>query len=957
MSYLSEAPEIFFQRFYSGWITLRNQLTTPVRLMGRRVIELYDALLTGNDLEVTPYLSLKRRPGYLSYAPAVMNGTLMNTYSWRPASLNAVYQIFDTTADIEYIAPGATKPTVIFSKPVGAIGNKAFIYGVGNYLYVTGVGFAFKWDGPGGPQGVTNWGIAVGSVNAFFGPNAVGTGANVAGANWTNPANIQANDGAVSTVSVTGVAGSVVSSAGYLEGTNPGFSIPAASLISGIQVDVRGFVGTAATLRPTAHTGPYSNPTFAYDANFSTAAIGSLVESGIPGVQAETFSGFPASAGISIILNINSAVAISGAGCEATLSWSSNKGSGTIYDVFVSRSQQTDTVTLDPTTDTSTIVVSLSIQTPAGSGTSTIKQFVYEVWVQRGTTVSPSFSSLNLRLLKNGAVAGAVRTATPTNSDAFMTFGGMSDLWGTTWTPNDVNNSTFGAAIAASVANISQAYLFSVDFVQITVYGTGGPSVSIPGAGGSVSAVNGWTYVFAYGNSVSGEISNGSLPSANTGPFTNKTGVDVVLTKSNDPQVNQIHLYRTTDSGGGSIFYELPTSPYPNTSQTVLDSALDTSLQIDSQAAVNFENTPPPANMVATEWFAGRFWGAVGNLLVFSTGDDTFSGSEPSNWNPAYVFALPTNIARLIGTPNGMLVNTLDDCYIVRGTETVNFTVNEFARDISCRNYNAADTDGSNIYIFTSDRQLLQIGGSGMTDVGQVIGDQLLNVDPSQAYLSIYRYGLDSMLFLLDPANGVLYPYNVPQQCWCLPALLQFSSSPTAAGAMEISPGVWKYIIGAGTSLGQRDLATFADLGNTYSPVAVIGAITLADPLSLAKVENLILQLTSAGSTPDLSVFVNDAGVNLSLAVGNQVTGSFTSLSVGNNPLQEPPTYAAQATAFRNLRYQWALCPLPAQIQFFQAMLQWSNEQAANELIGFGISGKNQGDSPQASKLPELQGH
>jgi hypothetical protein len=304
-----------------------------------------------------------------------------------------------------------------------------------------------------------------------------------------------------------------------------------------------------------------------------------------------------------------------------------------------------------------------------------------------------------------------------------------------------------------------------------------------------------------------------------------------------------------------------------------------------------------------------------------------------------------------------MLVETLDDLYIVRGTATTNFTVNEFARDIAGRNYNAIDTDGSNVYVFTTDRQLLQIGSQGMNDIGQVIGDQLLNVDPSGAYVTVYRYGLDSMLFLLDTVSGILYPYNVPQACWCLPAVLQFDESPTAAAAMEITPGVWKYVMGAGTSLAQRDLNTFSDLGNPYSPTAVIGAITLADPLSLAKVENIILQLTNAGNLPTLSICANDAGVTLTNPIGSQVTGNFVSMSVGNNPIVEPPTYATQPIYFRNLRYQWSLTPLPQQIQLFQALLEWGDETEQNELIGFGISGKNQGDSPQAGQLPALQGH
>lgn len=806
---------IFFQRFYTGWITLRNQLTEPVRLMGRRVISLLDALIAGHDLEITPRLSLQRRPGYISYAPAVMNGTLLNMYSWRSAS-NGIFQVFDTTVDIEFIAPGVLTPTVIFTKPAGSIGNKSYFFGVGNYLFVSGSGFQFKWDG-GNPQGVTNWGISIGSISDSVGPNTAGTGVNSGAAphpSWVNPANVSSAVN-YTTVAVTQVFPGFVQTSKNLQATQFGFTIPATTTVTGISV---------------------------------------------------SFSAFTSS------------------------------GSSPFY--------------------------------------------------------------LSVVLMKNGNIAGTAKTQTLSATSTVYTIGGISDLWGGSWIANDLSQTNFGVQITATVpVGPSGITTFSVRNVQVTMFGVGGPNIAVNATSGSFSAVNGYTYVFAYGNSVSGEISNATPPSLNTGAFTNKLEVDIALTASTDSQVNQIHLYRTTDSGGGSLFYELPNSPFPNTTASVADQSPDTGLQVNSLAAVNFENTPPPANLTAMEWFAGRLWGVVNNLLYFSTGPDSFSGLEQSNWNPAYVFVLPTNIQRNVATPNGMLSECLDDCYIVRGTATTTFTVNEFARDIAGRSYNAVDTDGSNIYIFTTDRQLLQIGGAGMNDIGQVIGDQLLNIDPSQVYVTIYRYGLDSMLFVLDTVNGILYPFNIPQQCWCLPGVMQFTTKPSAAGAMEITPGVWKYIMGTGTSLAQRDLNTFSDLGNPYSPQAVIGAITLADPLSLAKVENIILQLTKAGNVPNLSIIANDSGVTLTNPIGSQVTGKFTDMSVQSNPIQEPPTYAAQATAFRNLRYQWALTPLPAQIQLFQALLQWGPELAQNELIGFGISGKQAGDTPGAGKIPELQGH
>lgn len=76
----------------------------------------------------------------------------------------------------------------------------------------------------------------------------------------------------------------------------------------------------------------------------------------------------------------------------------------------------------------------------------------------------------NIQLLKAGTAVGtnkATATHWPT-SPGFATYGGPSDLWGTTWTPADINNPNFGAQLAAS--RTSGGDTVFVNFLQITVY-------------------------------------------------------------------------------------------------------------------------------------------------------------------------------------------------------------------------------------------------------------------------------------------------------------------------------------------------------------------------------------------------------------------------------------------------------------------------------------------------------
>ncbi len=70
------------------------------------------------------------------------------------------------------------------------------------------------------------------------------------------------------------------------------------------------------------------------------------------------------------------------------------------------------------------------------------------------------------------------KTANATNwptTDADRVYGGSTDLWGTTWTPTQINASTFGARLRAAVYKTTggdattTAY---VDAIKITVYYT-----------------------------------------------------------------------------------------------------------------------------------------------------------------------------------------------------------------------------------------------------------------------------------------------------------------------------------------------------------------------------------------------------------------------------------------------------------------------------------------------------
>ncbi len=86
-----------------------------------------------------------------------------------------------------------------------------------------------------------------------------------------------------------------------------------------------------------------------------------------------------------------------------------------------------------------------------------------------------------VKLVKGGTVSGdnkASATDWP-DADAVASFGGVSDLWGLTLTDTDINDSTFGVVLSATITNDEEMFLNIgyVDYISITItYTTGAPA-------------------------------------------------------------------------------------------------------------------------------------------------------------------------------------------------------------------------------------------------------------------------------------------------------------------------------------------------------------------------------------------------------------------------------------------------------------------------------------------------
>ncbi|HET6999342.1 MAG TPA: hypothetical protein VFI03_12225 [Solirubrobacterales bacterium] len=126
---------------------------------------------------------------------------------------------------------------------------------------------------------------------------------------------------------------------------------------------------------------------------------------------------------------------------------------------------------------------------PTGPTTSTVlsaKSFGYAIpetatilgiaaEVERAGTLTPGIGvrDLSIRLLKAGVETGTNKASSEgwPLADAYKPYGASNDLWGTTWTPTEINASGFGLSIMAKVVNTKiGGGTAKVDHVRLTVY-------------------------------------------------------------------------------------------------------------------------------------------------------------------------------------------------------------------------------------------------------------------------------------------------------------------------------------------------------------------------------------------------------------------------------------------------------------------------------------------------------
>lgn len=428
--------------------------------------------------------------------------------------------------------------------------------------------------------------------------------------------------------------------------------------------------------------------------------------------------------------------------------------------------------------------------------------------------------AFQMNLVYAGSSLGTGKAGSP--SGGTLTLGGPTDLWGATLSPGVINATSFGLGVAGHITNglggSPRTGTFTIDAVQITVFQSGGPTVTVNAAAGSMNAAAGYVYVVCYGNGATGHLSSPSLPSNNTGTFTNKLNVQIPVTASTDPQVNQIRVFRTTDGGGGTYF-EIPGSPFPNTTTTVNDSAADTALILSSVAPTPTFNDPPTPGRAAT-YFSGRIWMFKGNKVVFS-GLEEINQGVPEESFPSgiagnfWTFDEPVQAQGVAGIGDSQTLGIFcgGRLYGIQGNTLDTFRRFLVSNRRGARNVACTSSLGGMLAWLDSANQIWATDGSSLNELSPPIRPDLTGINQENCSLTFHTAG--RFHWLVFSTGTQLFVYDIDQDQWMPP--WSFSAKYVISG--ETAPGNYVLMASIGTKALQQSTTAFNDNGVTYQPV------------------------------------------------------------------------------------------------------------------------------------------
>jgi hypothetical protein len=190
-----------------------------------------------------------------------------------------------------------------------------------------------------------------------------------------------------------------------------------------------------------------------------------------------------------------------------------------------------------------------------------------------------------VRLVNHYSFVGENKAEVATNwpsSMAAACYGGATDLWGTSWTPADINSPGFGVALSVINRDHFNDLIASVDYMQITIAYTVrvNPTLSLTN---SPLVYNGSTQVAIINSSVEGIVSNIKYNGSEVAPTTTGT---YVVTADFIPTDSANYNNLTGASAGNLVINRAPLTVTGINADKVYDGTTSAKLNTDSASLI-----------------------------------------------------------------------------------------------------------------------------------------------------------------------------------------------------------------------------------------------------------------------------------------------------------------------------------------------------------------------------------
>lgn len=334
-------------------------------------------------------------------------------------------------------------------------------------------------------------------------------------------------------------------------------------------------------------------------------------------------------------------------------------------------------------------------------------------------------TDLSVRLLKAGVPTGSdladpITAWGPSNTANTVNYGGSSVLWGSTWTPADVNNATFGVGISCTMDGLGVGGInntIGIDYITVTV-----------------------TYATGAG--------------ANTGAITSKQ-VTINLPVTSPPAgVDKFSILATLDGGDVNTLYILDEVPIAQT--TYVDNTPDNVLVTKNIAAetddfgivhgVIDNDLPDPALLFPTK-HRGRIYGSVGETLFYSKSLDEVTtstglvlGRFEEAWPATNAFDVSTQketIRGLLSDGSTLYIGTERHVWRLDGDGPLNFSKPEVIyNEVGVMNQDAwqisyLEGQPMGMIWLTPDFRVIMGNFANYKDLGTPIQDVLNSINPA----------------------------------------------------------------------------------------------------------------------------------------------------------------------------------------------------------------------------------